>query len=1375
MADNKDITLRIRAKDYSKQTFDNLTKTVGKLSTAMEDQRDAAKKGTASARDLESSYQDLEKAAKAVIRQAADVKAFQNQATALDAARKTAIAAAQAQTQYAAKLASMSTVTKAQEKELNDLTKARERADKAVQTQTNNLQKTGARLAEYGVAVNNTDAALLKMSNIVAAANTALKAQDSAIMNNEKHLRDLKAAQDAAASQEMAANLERQRVALQNLAAAQRATANGWTSSAASVRSFGEAVKPLSAQINDLLNPGQAMNRTLTGIQETIVKLNGQLDKSRGPIKDFADKLNSLKSAQQGVVALGQLTDTFRAQVVALRAAKTEYQAARQNVLALTQALTQQGANTKEITAQLRTAQATLKSASENFNQLSVAARQSQAALRAAGLDTRNLAQAERDVLDTTKQLTDTTNRLTDAYNKNGAAGRRAAGGLGAFGDGGKTSLSLFQRIRGEILSLTAAYGGIFGAINLATSAIDAAIVKQQTLAAVSVAVGKDQSKQAAEWDYVNKVADHFGGNLEAMAKAYGKFSAAAFGANMKGDQSKELFENITSIGTAYGKTADQMNLVFLAVEQMLSKGSIQAEEFKNQFGEQIPGAYEAGAKALGISLDDFKKKQQAGVLDATAVISIMRGLAKDSQDAADQMKNGIVATQNALDNAKFRFNLALSDSGFLDAYRELLEKVTALLSGPDGKELASTLSDAFSGIAAAAQFLIENLDLVKWALANLAFIKTAEAAFSFGSSLGQVGEIATKFSDFLAGMSMKLTLYAARLGTANIAVRALAVGMKVLSRAIPIIGWILVALDIGKVLYDQSATVRKVIDTIIEYLVASFRYVKNILSGEYASFDSILTDMRAKAGQATLLEAKVTTLTTDVNKATGAGPDGFKRTTTDTGYNDAAINEKQFNLQLDKLKEKLSKDRISQDRRLNKDELGNRIALIKEGYAEQLKTAQKYGGETLKRTEALIAQAVENEKKAYAADHVKRGAGGANQRQNLITSTQNDLTQAESRSTKKATFTDPSTSFGDRQATAVKAAVDQYKELEVRIGKIAKFDKPLADSMQKRLELMKQTTTEATKQQVAIAELGRLQEKLKSTQDERKNQEELINTLYSAGKIDESERVSRLNKLYDDSKVKIVANIEALRQFAEANKESMSPEAFNALLTNLDTLQTKVENTTGAVEKFYTDLVGGLLNGVDTAFKSITDNLAAVYQGTMSWQDAMMNLGTTMLQFFADLMRELAMAILKTMILKALSGFAGSGGVMGSVGTAAAGSLAGQKHTGGTVGGGGGHMRTLPAGTFSGAQKFHDGGVVPGLRSDEVPTVLQKGEEVLTRGDPRHVLNGGKGGGGSFRIIAVDDQRAATAEALKTPQGQQAMIVNMRSNLPTIKAMLKS
>jgi hypothetical protein len=49
-----------------------------------------------------------------------------------------------------------------------------------------------------------------------------------------------------------------------------------------------------------------------------------------------------------------------------------------------------------------------------------------------------------------------------------------------------------------------------------------------------------------------------------------------------------------------------------------------------------------------------------------------------------------------------------------------------------------------------------------------------------------------------------------------------------------------------------------------------------------------------------------------------------------------------------------------------------------------------------------------------------------------------------------------------------------------------------------------------------------------------------------------------------------------------------------------------------------------------------------------------------------------------------------------------------------------------VPALAFTGAPRLHDGGVL-GLRSNEVPAILERGEEVLTRDDPRHRMNAGE------------------------------------------------
>ena len=94
------------------------------------------------------------------------------------------------------------------------------------------------------------------------------------------------------------------------------------------------------------------------------------------------------------------------------------------------------------------------------------------------------------------------------------------------------------------------------------------------------------------------------------------------------------------------------------------------------------------------------------------------------------------------------------------------------------------------------------------------------------------------------------------------------------------------------------------------------------------------------------------------------------------------------------------------------------------------------------------------------------------------------------------------------------------------------------------------------------------------------------------------------------------------------------------------------------------------------------------------------------------------------------------SGAELGGFAKTALDWVAGLFHEGGVVGAGG-QSRAVPASAFMGARRFHTGGI-PGLSADEVPAILQKGEEVLTRSDPRHQANGGTVGspaGGDLHV----------------------------------------
>jgi len=96
--------------------------------------------------------------------------------------------------------------------------------------------------------------------------------------------------------------------------------------------------------------------------------------------------------------------------------------------------------------------------------------------------------------------------------------------------------------------------------------------------------------------------------------------------------------------------------------------------------------------------------------------------------------------------------------------------------------------------------------------------------------------------------------------------------------------------------------------------------------------------------------------------------------------------------------------------------------------------------------------------------------------------------------------------------------------------------------------------------------------------------------------------------------------------------------------------------------------------------------------------------------------------------IASALSGIFGGGSVAAAV-----------SHAGGIVGLSG-HTRQVPAVAFTSATRMHSGGWA-GLRPDEVPTILQRGERVLNR---REAAGYGRGASAGNGVTVNIDARGA-------------------------------
>ncbi|MBI5940055.1 MAG: phage tail length tape measure family protein [Caulobacterales bacterium] len=108
--------------------------------------------------------------------------------------------------------------------------------------------------------------------------------------------------------------------------------------------------------------------------------------------------------------------------------------------------------------------------------------------------------------------------------------------------------------------------------------------------------------------------------------------------------------------------------------------------------------------------------------------------------------------------------------------------------------------------------------------------------------------------------------------------------------------------------------------------------------------------------------------------------------------------------------------------------------------------------------------------------------------------------------------------------------------------------------------------------------------------------------------------------------------------------------------------------------------------------------------------------------------------------------------------------------HTGGVVAGGR-PGRMLPAQVWANARRFHNGGL-PGLRPNEVATILEKGEEVVTSDNPRHVGNGG-GRRGDVKVVNVFNPADVLEQALGTTAGERVLVNYVRQNKAAFKAAL--
>lgn len=187
----------------------------------------------------------------------------------------------------------------------------------------------------------------------------------------------------------------------------------------------------------------------------------------------------------------------------------------------------------------------------------------------------------------TTKQVTEGVNRLDKALG-------RAANAVKLLVAGFVTrELARFAR---EAVSTAAAFESM-----------------DQTM----LAVFETSEKAAEEFAFVKDTVILLGLDLRRTARDYAKLAAATKGTAVEGAIMKELFLGASAAGRTLGLSGERMSAIFVALEQIMSRGTVAAEELRRQLGNQLPGAFKLAADATGLTLKQFDKLLRTGKVAA--------------------------------------------------------------------------------------------------------------------------------------------------------------------------------------------------------------------------------------------------------------------------------------------------------------------------------------------------------------------------------------------------------------------------------------------------------------------------------------------------------------------------------------------------------------------------------------------------------------------------------------------------------------------------------------------------------------------------------------------------------------------------------------
>ena len=400
-----------------------------------------------------------------------------------------------------------------------------------------------------------------------------------------------------------------------------------------------ETVLKIRAEIENL----QGLSQLKTALRKSSAEAKG----ADNDFKGLVQKVRELQSASvKSINNLNAQKDAFEALRRSVDVTSKEFKEARDEI--------------EKIDRALKEASGTVVRYSKNsINALRAQKNELLAVRDSADLMSKEFKEAGVELAKLDKKLAKAEGRGRGGRLRAGAQIAGTVAGAGVFGgpEGAIGALGggLIGGVGGAVLG--GAIGAQVGQARKAAGEVAEYVAKLNLAKGALGGVSKDIVEYNQNLEFAREISKKYAIRLTDVVKGLTGVTAAAKANNLTVKQTQAIYEGITVSGVAAGKSQEDLQALFLATTQVLSKGKASAEEISGQIGERIPGAVAKFAAANKISLQELAEQFKKGEVTIAKFVRFTEQQGEDYAEVAEALASGP-------EKAGIRLQIALDEAG---------------------------------------------------------------------------------------------------------------------------------------------------------------------------------------------------------------------------------------------------------------------------------------------------------------------------------------------------------------------------------------------------------------------------------------------------------------------------------------------------------------------------------------------------------------------------------------------------------------------------------------------------------------------------------------------------------------------------------------